>query len=456
MNSPRDTLVEPIAVELAFRTDPGRDPEKQVNEDAGFHKVTRFGTLCVVCDGMGGHANGQDASAAAIKAIEETFDTGVSGVSGRDLLREGVTLGHTRIRELPLAAGEARAGSTVVAILLTPLGAEVAHVGDSRVLFISRGRIQQVTRDHSMVQLMVDAGMIKQEEAATHPDANKIMRALGIATDVQVEVRPEPIPFSPGDVFVLASDGLTDLVTDAEIFATAGPLPLEQAAGQLVDLANARGGHDNITVLLARLREASTTEAIAGGGVGATLVSGAVANTQPDPPDEPRAGATVLAAPLPMPAGPGAAPGATVATAVVVPAAPTAAVAPVAPTAAAAIATSGVTVTPAALVPPGPPRSTRTEPKRGRPWLVAFLVLVAVVALVVVAAGLYRVLVKSRRVEPQIAVPLSALPRVAESAPSAEPEPTAAPSIPEETPPLVAPSAPRRQRATPSAIPSGE
>lgn len=435
MTAPRDTLVEPIAAELAFRTDPGRDPEKQVNEDAGFHKATRFGTLCVVCDGMGGHANGQDASAAAIRAIEETFDGAPAGASGRDLLREGITLGHKRIRELPLAAGEARAGSTVVAVLLTPHGAEIAHVGDSRVLLISRGRIQQLTRDHSMVQLMVEAGMIRPEEAATHPDANKIMRALGIAAEVEVELRPEPLAFSPGDVFVLASDGLTDLVKDTEIFTMAGQLPLDQAAGQLVDLANARGGHDNITVLLARAREASTSSA------GATLVSEGV-GTLPDPPAE-RPGATVLAAPLPMPGPPGSPAAATV------PVAPALAVAPgVAPTA------SPAAPLPAAL-PPSPPRS-RPEPKRGRPWLVALVVLGAVAALVVVAAGLYRVLVRPQHVEPQIAVPLSALPRVGEPAPSVEPEPTAAPSLPEETPPLASPSTPRRRSPSPSAPPPGE
>ena len=432
MTAPRDTLVEPIAVELAFRTDPGRDPDKQVNEDAGFHKATRFGTLCVVCDGMGGHANGQDASAAAIKAIEETFDAASPGARGRDLLREGITLGHKRVRELPLAAGEARAGSTVVAVLLTPHGAEIAHVGDSRVLLVSRGRIQQLTRDHSMVQLMVEAGMIRPEEAATHPDANKIMRALGIAADVEVELRPEPLPFSPGDVFVLASDGLTDLVTDAEIFSMAGQLPLEQAAGQLVDLANARGGHDNSTVLIARAREASTSS------VGATLISEGV-GTVPDPPAE-RPGATVLAAPLPMspPGGPPAPATLAVAPALAVPP---------------HVAAPGVTL-PAAL-PPSPPRS-RPAPKRGRPWVVALVVLGVVAALVVVAEGLYRVLVRPKHVEPQIAVPLSALPRVGESAPSSEPEPTAAPSLPEETPPLAAPSSPRRRSPSPSAPPPSE
>ncbi|MBK6461359.1 MAG: protein phosphatase 2C domain-containing protein [Myxococcales bacterium] len=438
MTTPRDTLVEPIAAELALRTDPGRDPEKQINEDAGFHKATRFGTLCVVCDGMGGHANGQDASAAATRAIQETFDGAPAGASGRELLRDGITLGHQRIRELPLAAGEARAGSTVVAVLLTPHGAEVAHVGDSRVLFMSRGRIQQITRDHSMVQLMVEAGMIRPEEAATHPDANKIMRALGIAAEVQVELRPEPVPFAPGDVFVLASDGLTDLVTEAEILAMAGQVPLEQAAGQLVDLANARGGHDNITVLLARPREGSSSSSAA-----ATLVSAGL-GTVPDPPAA-RAGATVLAAPLASPAPTGSPAVATVpiapALGVVPGAGPPPHVGPAVP----------------AVLPPSPPRSQRSAAAPTRPWwLIGILVLAAVVAVAVASAGLYAVIIKPEHVDPQIAVPLSALPRVGEPPASSESEPTAAPSLPAETPPLAPPSAPGHRGPSPSARPPGE
>ena len=105
-----------------------------------------------------------------------------------------------------------------------------------------------------MVQEMVDRNLIRAEDAAKHPDANKILRALGIAKDVEVDVRPEPIAYVAGDVFILCSDGLSDLVEPAEILQIAGSHPPAQAAGQLVDLANARGGHDNITVLIVRMK----------------------------------------------------------------------------------------------------------------------------------------------------------------------------------------------------------
>jgi PPM family protein phosphatase len=422
-----DTVVEPeVQVDLAFRTDPGRDPEKQVNEDSGFHTVTRFGTLCVVCDGMGGHANGQDASQAAIAAIQQTFAEAPEGSVGRDLLRTGITLGHERIRALPLAQGEGRSGSTVVAVLLTPHGAEVAHVGDSRVHFVSRGRITQVTRDHSMVQLMVEAGMIKPEEAATHPDANKIMRALGIATTVEVDLRPEPLPFSQGDVFVLSSDGLTDLVTEAEILQMASTMPGEQAVGQLVDLANARGGHDNITVLLARPREASHSHAPPSGA------SHAVPVTAMDPPlDSTELGGrssplTVLAAPLPLP-GAGV-PQASPATAMAAPLPLPGVGMPQGP---------GSSAQPP-FVPTAPPSRPRRQGTS--PVVVGLVALLVMGILGAVAVFLYKTLEKPKRQDPQIVVPLSALPFLGEAsgAPSATTE-LVAPEVPVETPPLAPP-----------------
>ncbi len=439
-NSPHDTVVEPaVPVELAFRTDPGRDPEKQVNEDSGFHVVTRFGTLCVVCDGMGGHANGQDASRAAVDAIRETFERAPDGANGRELLREGITLGHRRIRELPLAAGEARSGSTVVAVLVTPHGAEIAHVGDSRIYWISRGKISQVTRDHSMVQLMVEAGMIKPEEAATHPDANKIMRALGIAADVEVDLRAEPVSFSSGDVFVLASDGLTDLVSDAEILQIAGSQPGAQAVGQLVDLANARGGHDNITVLLARTGEASHVPE-------GRAIPKTVASTAHEPPADPLArssGGTVVAAPLPhlghAPLGQGQGQAQVLAAASV----STEPFAPAlgAPTA----APSGPELLPSASASRRSPPPRGAAPKeRSSTGLRIALVLVAVAVLAGVAVALYSVLEKPKRVAPTIVTPLSDLPHAGQTdaAPEAPSVATEAPAPADETPPLAPTLAP--------------
>ncbi len=244
-------------IELAQRSDPGRDPDKQVNEDSCGYKETRFGHLCVVCDGMGGHENGLEASTLAVKAILESFETapvhdGPSSGRGRDLLREAIVTANQKVYELGGANKYARPGSTVVAILVHPEGTEIAHVGDSRCYLIHGSQIFQVTKDHSMVQKMVDAQVLTPAQAAVHPEANRILRALGSAPDVEVEVRAQSIPHVAGDAFVLCSDGLSDLVEPSEILEVTTSAPAQQAAGQLVDLANARGGHDNISVMILR------------------------------------------------------------------------------------------------------------------------------------------------------------------------------------------------------------
>ncbi|HTQ45781.1 MAG TPA: protein phosphatase 2C domain-containing protein [Polyangiaceae bacterium] len=260
------------AVEYAERSDPGRDPEKQVNEDACGHRETRLGHLCVVCDGMGGHAAGREAAELALTTIFEAFDHAGETDAPGAVLRAAVEEASRRVftmRTSEVAAG--RPGSTVVAVLLHAGGTEVAHVGDSRAYLVHEGQIFRITRDHSMVQEMVDHGLLTPEQAAHHPDANRITRALGMGAEVEVEVRPQPVAHVTGDAFVLCSDGLCDLVQDEEIFAIVGSEPPAQAVGKLVDLANARGGHDNVTVIVLRARENALVTA---GPIAPTVVQG--------------------------------------------------------------------------------------------------------------------------------------------------------------------------------------
>jgi len=143
-------------------------------------------------------------------------------------------------------------------VLMHAQGTDVAHVGDSRAYLCHEGQIFRLTRDHSIVQELVDRGLLTPQRAAHHPEANRITRALGMALDVQAELRPQPVHHVPGDAFVLCTDGLCDLVEDHEILGIVAAGPAAQAAGRLVDLANARGGHDNITVIVLRAREAAS------------------------------------------------------------------------------------------------------------------------------------------------------------------------------------------------------
>ena len=338
------------AVELAVRTDPGRDPDKQVNEDAAAHADATLGLLAVVCDGMGGHAGGKEASELAVKTIVEIVKAAPDKTQPRDALKVAIEEANRRVWAMPTNEGGYRPGSTVVAILAHVGGAEIAHVGDSRIYLVHSGAITQVTKDHSMVQEMVDRNIIKAEDAASHPDANKIMRALGIAKEVEVDLRPEPIAYVAGDVFVLCSDGLSDLVNPSEILDVAGSRPAAQAAGQLVDLANARGGHDNITAMVVRMKGSAIV------GDAATIVK-TIPLTAHEPSPEMSApaaegsaprGGTVITAPMQPPSSPG------------VPAPPAAAAA--APAGGGTGTLLAAPIAPAVAIPPAPAPSPSLSP----------------------------------------------------------------------------------------------
>jgi protein phosphatase len=240
---------------VAQRTDPGRDPNKQVNEDAAGYQLTRLGHLLVVCDGMGGHALGQEASRLALGTIMQMVEGAPPGTPpGMALANAIAQAGRVVFQMGGVGPNPGRPGSTCVAVLIHPQGAEIAHVGDSRAYVVRRGQIWQLTKDHSVVQKMIERGELTPEQAVGHPEANKITRALGMKPETEVELRDPVFPHAEGDIFVLASDGLSDLARAEEIAgAIARQENLELACDELVALANSRGGHDNITVQIARV-----------------------------------------------------------------------------------------------------------------------------------------------------------------------------------------------------------
>jgi len=248
-----------VVVDFAELSDPGRDPTKQINEDSAGYVESPHGHLAVVCDGMGGHAAGRAASQTALSTLIEFVSGASPAIAPGEALKQAMEAAGRAVYAI---GGEAptnlRPGSTAVALLLHDGVAEVAHVGDSRAYLLRAGIIQRLTRDHSMVQQMVEAGMLDAQHAAEHPDANKLTRALGMLAEAEVELSSQPVALRKGDVLLLASDGLTDLVTDDEILGIVsggGARELELACVELVALANARGGHDNITVQIAKIVE---------------------------------------------------------------------------------------------------------------------------------------------------------------------------------------------------------
>ncbi|MEZ4306816.1 MAG: protein phosphatase 2C domain-containing protein [Polyangiaceae bacterium] len=249
-----------VRIEFAQASDPGRDPNKQVNEDSCGYAETKFGHLLVLCDGMGGHYGGKEASRTAITTIFEMMDRAPPATLPSAALKVAIEEAGRRVYLLGgPPENRTRPGSTVVSLLMHDGGLDVAHVGDSRSYIIRANQIYPLTRDHSMVQAMIDAGMLTEQQAIGHPDANKITRALGMKPEVEVEVRPEPMDLFAGDIVLLSSDGLTDLALAPDILGAVrqalASSNVEHACKTLVDLANNRGGHDNITVQMARVLE---------------------------------------------------------------------------------------------------------------------------------------------------------------------------------------------------------
>ena len=209
------------------------------------------GKLACVCDGMGGHAGGETASLLAVETILEQYgqfdpDEDVVTALARSITSANEVV-HSTASNNPALKGM---GSTVTTLVLQGETAYLAQVGDSRGYLIRGNHIRRLTKDHSLVQQLVDEGLIDESEMETHPDKNVILRSLGVRPKVKVDICS--ISPRPGDVFLLCSDGLSGLLGDDELHAIVSSHDgiLEEACQTLVDMANSLGGHDNITVQL--------------------------------------------------------------------------------------------------------------------------------------------------------------------------------------------------------------
>lgn len=233
------------------------------NED-NFFRSDDMG-LYLVADGMGGHAAGEVASGSAIQTIGEFFDRHLRDTSltwpfgynsslsaSANALVNGVRLANQRLYALQQERTELSGmGTTIAAVELTGPAATIAHVGDSRAYRMRGGAFEQLTLDHSWVNEQLQKNIITADEARNHRYRNVITRALGNRLDLEIDVRVEPI--EAGDLFLICSDGLSTMVEDDDIAVIARETPdLRECANKLVARANEAGGHDNITVVLAR------------------------------------------------------------------------------------------------------------------------------------------------------------------------------------------------------------
>jgi serine/threonine protein phosphatase PrpC len=237
------------------------------NEDA--IGSLREAGLFVLADGMGGYNAGEVASSIAVKTVLDFVNAGVAREDraaiepDTGLMRQTIILRDAIVRANKIIHQTAHShsgcegmGTTIVACLFYDDRISIAHVGDSRLYRVRQNRLEQITMDHSLLQELVDRGFYSREEAERSTNRNYVTRALGVEPTVVVDM--QDVPVEKGDIFILCSDGLPDMVDDEDIHLTISTFSanLDTAGQQLIQLSNEHGGKDNISVILAQALEA--------------------------------------------------------------------------------------------------------------------------------------------------------------------------------------------------------
>lgn len=247
--SPLGNIIYSAGTDVGMRREENQDSYGIISGD-------RF-RLHIVADGMGGVQGGAVASNLAISTIENLLKnrgdcSQVEFLKAAHAANEAI---HIRGKDDPALAGM---GTTLVALLFTPGAMFVAHVGDSRAYLIRSGEISQLTEDHTLVQELVRSGAITEEQAQHHPVSHMLTRSMGPSPQIEVDCELFPGGVKPKDMFLLCSDGLYNLVKPSEIADIVSTNSTDDAVQMLIDLANERGGTDNITVLIVSVGEGYT------------------------------------------------------------------------------------------------------------------------------------------------------------------------------------------------------
>lgn len=229
---------------------------RKENQDAYLvrEKTATGQTICVVCDGMGGAAGGRLASRIAVETFTSELEKILSADMQPQQLREAssyaVSLANKAVRDAASRLEEYHnMGTTLVAAVSYDSGMVISNVGDSRAYHITEGGITRITKDHSLVERMVDRGDITAEEARRHPNRNLITRALGPDADAQCD--GYICPMETGDFLLLCTDGLVDTVTDQEmLFEVIHGGAIEGCLNRLLEISKSRGASDNVTAVL--------------------------------------------------------------------------------------------------------------------------------------------------------------------------------------------------------------
>lgn len=234
-------------------TDPGR--VRKQNQDAyRIEQLDKTAVLCVVCDGMGGAKSGNVASSLAVEVfadeVRRCYSPGMEDDRVEQMMRSATKLANFTVYDQASQFEEfSGMGTTLVAALVRGKRADLVNVGDSRAYFIGRKGISQITRDHSLVQLMVDRGELQPEIAKSYPGKNFITRAIGTEQTVQCDYFRQEL--AKGDFILLCSDGLSNILDDQEIlFEVAHGVYKNHCCKRLLRIAKQRGAPDNVTCVL--------------------------------------------------------------------------------------------------------------------------------------------------------------------------------------------------------------
>lgn len=268
----------PMSVRAYGQTDVGR--KRTGNEDA--YIVDEQHGVFIVADGMGGHNAGEVASARAIEVVaahvRDNFavmrrlaeaPTPQNGQAAQALVEQAIQRACADIFRMAQADAARRGmGTTFVGLFVAGDKAIIGHVGDSRLYLLRQGQAHRLTEDHTLIAAQLKAGTITKEEATRSPYRNVITRAVGIQESVQVDTLL--VDLAPGDLFLICSDGMHGYLADEEAALLLGAAPWDQLPGKLIDLANSRGGKDNITAVVVEV----------GGGPNAEVASEAAAKME--------------------------------------------------------------------------------------------------------------------------------------------------------------------------------
>jgi PPM family protein phosphatase len=214
---------------------------------------TKLGRLAVVADGMGGHEGGQIASRIAAETVQQSYSNALDFSPKERLLRAFHEAHEAIQRQGRQNVSLLGMGTTCTAFVVLGTRLYYAHIGDSHLYLLREGRLKLLTRDHSLVARLIETGIIRAEEAESHPQKHVLTAALGVTDEIDPDYSIEPVSLEKGDVIMMCTDGLWGQMSEAEIQQLLGAQSPQEACSSLVKLAKERGGPDNITVVVARI-----------------------------------------------------------------------------------------------------------------------------------------------------------------------------------------------------------